>query len=367
MNTKTNDNQLNHNQSPHSLPVWLPAEWENHDCVLLAWPHEETDWAYMLDEARECFANIVRAISARECVLLAGPKRLCDRSVKQCSFDPARVRFIDVETNDTWARDFGPITVEKDGALHILDFKFNAWGLKFPADKDNLITTHLALKGTFNADYENRLGFVLEGGSIESDGHGTLLTTAECLLSPNRNGGMNEEQIRAYLADALGFTHQLWLRNGGMAGDDTDSHIDTLARLAPHDTILYVGATDSDGNTVESLSRMRDELTDMRTAQGQPFNLIELPLPTPIYDEDGLQLPATYANYLVADTAIYLPTYAQPANDLLAEQTLKIAYPDHDIIPIDCRALIRQHGSLHCVTMQLPTGSVNGIRDGRWE
>ncbi len=211
------------------------------------------------------------------------------------------------------------------------------------------------------------MGFVLEGGSIETDGKGSLLTTAECLLSPNRNGEMTEADIKEYLADTLGFTHQLWLRNGGMAGDDTDSHIDTLARIAPHDTIIYVSPTDRDGDTVESLARMREELTGMRTAEGAPFNLIELPLPSPIYDENGMQLPATYANYLVTPDAIYLPVYGQAANDLLAEQTLKIAYPDHEIIPIDCRALIQQHGSLHCVTMQLPTGAVRGIKDGRWE
>ena len=239
--------------------------------------------------------------------------------------------------------------------------------MKFAADKDNLITTRLALKGRLNAEYVNRMGFVLEGGSIETDGHGTLLTTAECLLSPNRNGEMNEEEIRKYLADNLGLTHQLWLRHGGMAGDDTDSHIDTLARLAPHDTILYTGSTDREGHTVESLAMMREGLADMRTRAGNPFNLIELPLPSPIYDENGMQLPATYANYLVSPDMICLPVYGQPANDLLAEQTFKIVYPDHEIIPVDCRALIKQHGSLHCVTMQLPAGAVSGIKDNRWE
>lgn len=347
--------------------VRLPAEWERHDCVLLAWPHEDTDWAYMLDEARACIADIVRAVSERECVLLVGPEKLCRKSVLEAGFDPTRVRFEDVPTNDTWARDFGPITVEDaDGALHVLDFKFNAWGLKFAADKDNLINTHLALRGRFAAGYVNHLGFVLEGGSIESDGCGTLLTTAECLLSPNRNGDLSESEIRVRLSEMMGFTHQLWLRHGGLAGDDTDSHIDTLARIAPHDTILYISATDSKGQTVDSLARMRDELTELRTPEGMPYNLIELPLPDTIYDEEGMQLPATYANYLVSHDAIYLPVYAQPANDRRAEQTLKVVYPDHTIVPVDCRALIRQHGSLHCVTMQLPDGAVNGIVNGRW-
>lgn len=351
----------------NDMPVRLPAEWERHDCVLLAWPHAGTDWAYMLDEACDCFASIVRAISERECVLLLGPARLCKSRVESYGFDTSRVRFVDVPTNDTWARDFGPITVESPGGLKSMDFMFNAWGMKFAADKDNLINMRLALKGVLKAEYTNRLGFVLEGGSIETDGRGTLLTTSECLLSPNRNGGMSESDIRRYLSDALGFTHQLWLHSGAMAGDDTDSHIDTLARLAPHDTILYTASVDSQGQTVDSLAAMRDELHTFRTPDGNPYNLIELPLPDPVYDGDGMQLPATYANYLVSPTAIYLPTYSQPANDLLAEQTLKIVYPDHDIVPLDCRALIQQHGSLHCVTMQLPSGTVDGIVDGRWD
>ena len=351
--------------SPKS--VRLPAEWERHECVMLAWPHEGTDWAYMLDDARACIADIVRAISERECVLLVGPEKECRKSVEEAGFDSSRVRLEDVPTNDTWARDFGPITVEDgDGALHVLDFKFNAWGLKFAADKDNLINTHLALRGRFAAGYVNHLGFVLEGGSIESDGHGTLLTTAECLLSPNRNGDLSENEIRHHLAKTMGFNHQLWLRHGGLAGDDTDSHIDTLARIAPHDTILYISAVDSKGQIVDSLARMRDELTEFRTPEGNPYNLIELPLPDPIYDEDGMQLPATYANYLVSDDAIYLPVYDQPINDMRAEQTLKVVYPEHTVVPIDCRALIRQHGSLHCVTMQLPVGAVSGITDGYW-
>lgn len=336
----------------------LPAEWEHHDAVLLAWPHRHTDWEYMLDEAVDCFSRLIRAISAREKVIVVGPAGVCRESFDACGFDPRMVTFIDIPTNDTWARDFGPITVEEcdinSPHRHMaLDFKFNAWGMKFAADKDNLITRRLMQAPNIGAEYVNRQGFVLEGGSIESDGLGTLLTTAECLLSPNRNGQMTEEEIRAYLERELGATHQLWLRHGGMAGDDTDSHIDTLARLAPEDTILYVGATTPEGDTVEELALMAEELRTLRTPGGNPYNLVELPLPSPIYDENGEQLPATYANYLVCPTAIYLPVYGQPLTDRHAELALRVAYPDREIVPVDCRALIRQHGSLHCVTMQL--------------
>ncbi|MBD5271577.1 MAG: agmatine deiminase family protein [Bacteroides sp.] len=344
----------------------LPAEWEPHEAVLLAWPHLDTDWAYMIDEARDCFADIISAISARERVIVVGPSGESRESFDARNFDPHAVTYIEMPTNDTWARDFGPITIEQiqassgDSASTLsLDFKFNAWGMKFAADKDNLITRRLC--DTAGSDGRSLLpplincqGFVLEGGSIESDGCGTLLTTAECLLSPNRNAQLSEQQIRDYLADQLGITHQLWLSHGALAGDDTDSHIDTLARLAPDDTILYVGAVTPEGDTIPELALMAEQLRGFLTPEGHPYNLIELPLPSPVYDENGEQLPATYANYLLGPTAVYLPVYSQPLPDRLAEMTLRVAYPDREIVPVDCRALIRQHGSLHCVTMQLP-------------
>lgn len=349
----------------------LPAEWEKHDCVMLAWPHEHTDWNYMLDEARDCFARIINAIAREECVLLVGPADLCRPSVESYGFPAHRVKFLDIPTNDTWARDFGGITVEVNGSLHILDFKFNGWGLKFAANHDNLVNRRVAALATsgkpvYKACLENRLNFVLEGGSIESDGNGTLLTTSECLLSPNRNGEFTREQVSSYLREAFGVERVLWLDHGALAGDDTDSHIDTLARLAPHDTIFYVGCGEEGDRNNDSLAKMREQLMTLRTLAGLPYNLVELPLPDPIYDEDGLQLPATYANFLITPRSVLLPVYNQPKKDFLAQQIMKIAFPTYDIIPIDCRALIRQHGSLHCVTMQFPVGAIAGIENGKW-
>ncbi len=343
----------------------FPAEWERHDCVLLAWPHEETDWAYMLDEARGCIAEIVRAVSQEECVLLVGPADLCLPSVRASGFDPRRVKFVDVPTNDTWARDFGALSVEVDGSLRLLDFKFNGWGLKFASDKDNLINMRLCGEGVFDVEVENCLNFVLEGGSVESDGDGTLLTTAECLLSPNRNGQWDKGEIADYLSKKFGFTHTLFLHHGALLGDDTDSHIDTLARLAPHDTIIYSGPGEPDNPNYAGLVKMREELATLVTSGGMPYNLIELPLPDTVV-EDGEVLPATYANFLITPTRILLPVYGQPRKDLLASQIVKIAFPAHEVVQIDCRPLIRQHGSLHCVTMQFPAGAVAGIENGYW-
>jgi len=343
----------------------LPAEWEFHDCVLLAWPHEETDWSYMLDDARDSIASIVKSIAEEECVMLAGPAALCLPSVRERGFDPRRVKFVDVDTNDTWARDFGPLTVEVNGSLRLLDFKFNGWGLKFAADKDNLVTSALVARGEFSASLENRLNFVLEGGSVESDGAGTILTTAECLLSPNRNGQWDISRIRDYIAGAFGADNVIFLNNGSLLGDDTDSHVDTLARLAPGHTIVYCGPGQPGNPNYDSLARMRDELADLRTSGGRPYNLVELPLPDTV-EIDGEILPATYANFLITPTSILMPSYRQPQNDYLASQILRIVFPAHEVVPIDCLPLIRQHGSLHCVTMQFPVGTVSGIENGEW-
>lgn len=355
---------MNNNYSPESLRR-LPAEWELHDCVLLAWPHEMTDWNYMLNEAQDCFATIVKEIAKEECVLLVGPAALCKQSIEKYNFPIDRVKFVDIPTNDTWARDFGGITIENNGSLTVLDFKFNGWGLKFASNLDNLITKRL-LSSHIKAKYENRLNFVLEGGSIESDGKGTIMTTSECLLSPNRNGQFNRDEISDYLKTVFGAHYILWLDYGALDGDDTDSHIDTLARFAPNDTILYVGCGEEDDPNNESLSNMRDQLLNLRTPEGNPYNLIELPLPDPVYDESGMQLPATYANFLITPKRILMPVYNQYKKDLLASQILKIAFPDHEVVQIDCRALIQQHGSLHCVTMQFPSGAISSIKDGKW-
>lgn len=336
--------------------IYLPAEWEAQQAVLLAWPHALTDWNYMLREVTECYRAMAEAIVRFVPLIIVTPD---PDSVKAliAHLPQERISYFKVDTNDTWTRDYGPITTadRQSGRLFANDFKFNAWGLKFAANLDNLVSRKLHDAGLLPGEYVNRLGFVLEGGSIESDGRGTILTTSECLLSPNRNGDLSREQITERLCQYLGAEKVLWLDHGALQGDDTDSHIDTLARLAPHDTILYVSTTPDDPQYAE-LEAMREQLSQMTTLEGKPFNLIGLPLPEPIYDPDDAdqRLPATYANYLVTNGAVIMPTYGQPKPDLLASQLLRIAYPDHEIVPVDCRALIRQHGSLHCATMQIP-------------
>lgn len=332
----------------------LPAEWEPHGAVMLSWPHKDTDWAPVLDEAIDCFVEIAKAIAREETLIVVAPDVEEPRRVLDCEKLPNRILYLTIPTNDTWARDFGPITVERDGNPVICDFKFNGWGLKFPADKDNLITRAMCNTGLLRGRYSNELSFVLEGGSIESDGQGTLMTTSQCLLSPNRNGAMSRDEIEEYLKSRFGLDRVLWLDYGTLEGDDTDSHIDTLARLAPNDTILYVGTDDVTDSHYDELNKMKLQLQSFVTASGQPYNLIELPLPDAVYDEEGNRLPATYANFLIMNHSILMPVYRQPQKDELAAQIIKIAFPDHQVVKIDCSVLIKQHGSLHCVTMQVP-------------
>ena len=339
------------------LPEWTPC-----DGVLLAMPHRHTDWEYILREAHNQYKLIVETM-AKEGVKIV---LLCDsREETEKIFDPrylSSITFVEVEFNDTWTRDYGPLTILKHGDLRALDFGFNGWGLKFAADKDNQVNRRLNEKGVFNRNvYRNRSAFILEGGSVETDGKGTILTTTRCLCSPNRNGFLSKREADEELRRRLGAQHVLFLDFGELIGDDTDSHIDTLARLAPDNIIFFTGCRDIDDPQFDNLLKMRAQLSMFRNEVGDPYNLVELPLPSAIYDENGDRLPATYANYLILNDCLFMPTYNQPENDRLAMQTVKIAYPDHKVVGIDCTTLIKQHGSLHCATMQLPQGIFNPV------
>ncbi len=334
--------------------IIFPAEWYPQSGIQLTWPHAATDWAYMLDEVTECYIQLACEIARREPLLIVTPEPDTVKAALQGKINTEAIRFINCPTNDTWARDHGGITVFKAGRPVMYDFKFNGWGLKFAANLDNLITSTLCKKEVFNAKYENKLNFALEGGALESDGAGTLLTTSECLLSPNRNGEWSKVQIEEYLMQTFGLKQVLWLDHGYLAGDDTDSHIDTLARLAPNDTILYVQCTDKEDEHYNALRRMEEQLRTFRTLDGRPYRLLPLPMVDAVYDEEGERLPATYANFLIMNDAILYPTYRQPEHDQVAREVLQRAFPTHEIVGVDCSPLIRQHGSLHCVTMQFP-------------
>lgn len=336
---------------------FLPAEWYPQSGIQLTWPHAGTDWNYMLEEVQACFLNIAREIAEREQLLIVSPEPDEVRDQIASTVNMNNVHFLKCETNDTWARDHGAITFIDSGTPSLIDFTFNGWGLKFASDLDNQITRRAIENNALQGQYINRLSFVLEGGSIESDGAGTVLTTSECLLSPNRNAQMNKAEIEAYLKQTFNLQQVLWLDHGYLAGDDTDSHVDTLARLCNADTIVYVQCNDKEDEHYEALQAMEEQLKTFRTLTGGPYHLLPLPMADKVI-EDGERLPATYANFLILNNAVLYPTYSQPEKDHLAGEVLQKAFPQYEIIGIDCRALIRQHGSLHCVTMQYPEGVI---------
>lgn len=337
--------------------TFFPAEWFPQSGVQLTWPHAGTDWSHILPEVTACYLRMAYEIASHESLLIVTPERerveeLLKEQLPSKLLE--QIRWGDCPTNDTWARDHGFITLLSENGPQLLDFSFNGWGMKFAANEDNQINRRLMTQGLFNGEYHNLLNFVFEGGSIESDGCGTLLTTAECLLSPNRNDHLTRADIEQKLKELLHAERVLWLDHGYLAGDDTDSHIDTLARFCPDNTIVYVKCEDQEDEHYNELRLMEEQLKTFRTLKDEPYRLLPLPFPEAIYDEDGLRLPATYANFLVINDAVLVPTYNQPINDNAAIKVLQEAFPKHTVTGIDCRVLIRQHGSLHCCTMQFP-------------
>ena len=297
----------------------------------LTWPHAKTDWAPMLEEITATYEEMAHEIRKREGLLVVG--------------EPS---------NDTWARDHGFISlVDDQGGRRLLDFKFNGWGEKFPAELDNAINRRLYDEGKIPGEYIDCLDFVLEGGSIESDGQGTVFTTSCCLLAPHRNQPMSKAQIEARLKQVLCAERIIWIDHGHLTGDDTDGHIDTLVRICPDDTLLYIGCDDPQDEQYEDLRLMEEQLKTFRTLEGKPYRLVKLPMPRPILFE-GERLPATYANFLVINGAVLCPTYDQPDLDAEALRLIGEAFPDREIVGIDCQSIIKQHGSLHCCTMQYP-------------
>lgn len=340
---------------------FLPAEWYEQSAVQLTWPHSATDWQPILKDVTRCYLDMAKAISTYERLIIVTPEPEHVQGLFEHALPAGNIRritFCQIATNDTWARDHGFITILTPDGPRLLDFKFNGWGEKFIADLDNQICRKMAEKKVLKGCYEDHLDFVLEGGSIESDGEGTILTTSQCLLAPHRNQPLTQVQIEARLLTSLHAERILWLDHGYLAGDDTDSHIDTLARFCPNDTIAYVQCLDQGDEHYAELQLMEAQLHTFRTREGKPYRLIPLPMAKAAYDEDGNRLPATYANFLIMNGVVLMPTYGNPATDFKAKEQLHRVFPHHYIIGIDCQPLIIQHGSLHCCTMQFPMGTI---------
>jgi len=333
----------------------VPAEWEKQRGVLMSFPHKSTDWydpddPKSLDAALSPFIRIAQAIAYKEPVYI-----LCDdkKSISDMFCSTFNMIFWELPSNDTWIRDYGYISIKEEGETKLLDFTFDGWGGKFEASLDNSVNQKLYSTGLMGTTPLESIDFVLEGGSIESDGAGTILTTSQCLCNPNRNGGLSKKEVEEKLSEYLGAKRLLWLDHGYLAGDDTDSHIDTLARFVNETTIAYVKCDDREGEHYDALKAMEEQLQHFKTAEGNPYTLVPLPMPEAKFDRAGNRLPATYANFLISNGALIYPTYEDPLNDKKAGEIFRQLFGDREIIPVNCIKLIEQGGSLHCSTMQI--------------
>lgn len=335
----------------------LPAEWEPQSGILLTWPHGHGDFAPWLSQVEPVFVQIARQVARFESLWIvcrdAAHRDRVARLLDAAQVAPGRRHLHTVASNDTWARDHGPVTVLGPAGAVLVDFTFNGWGGKYPAELDDQISARLHALGAFGDAARVRTDLVLEGGGIESDGAGTLLATRRCLLSATRNPGLDQTGMERRLTELLGVTRFLWLEHGALAGDDTDGHVDTLARFCGPDTIAYQDCEDPADEHHPELRAMARELEGFRTADGRAYRLIPLPMPGAVHDADGHRLPAGYANFLVINGAVLVPVYGDRA-DAVALERLRAAFPDREVVPVTCTPLLYQYGSLHCVTMQLP-------------
>ena len=322
----------------------LIPEFEKQSFTQVVFPQKNMDWSCCVEDARANFVNIINAIKKFQMCLV-----VCyDIEEVQSYFeDHTNIKFVEYTANDTWARDTSALSIMQNNSLKLLNFTFNAWGGKFNSELDNKMSK--ALTSHYSCEMED-IDFILEGGGVESNGDGLILTTSECMLNPNRNSKFNKEQITQKLKKYFEAKEILYLDHGYLAGDDTDSHIDTLARFISKDTIMYVACDDINDEHYDALKKMENELKEF--AIKYKLKLIKLPMSSPVYDGDE-RLPATYANFLFVNGGVLVPTY-NVKEDAKALEIFRCAMPDREIIGIDCQTLIHQHGSLHCVTMNFP-------------
>ena len=330
----------------------LIAEFEEQSFTQIIFPHASSDWNEYLDEAKDVFINIItQIIKYQKCLVVCYNKE----SVKKYFTNNDNLYFVEYKTDDTWARDCSALCVEEDNSIKLLDFTFNGWGDKFEALKDNDMNKAIA------SHYSKELlhvDFILEGGGVDGNGKEIILTTSTCMLNKNRNKSLNSLEITQKLNKEFGATTILYLNHGYLSGDDTDSHVDTLVRFIAERTIMYVTCKDEKDEHYKELKVMEKELYQFSKIYN--LTLIELPMTTAIYYEEQ-RLPATYANFLFVNGAVLVPTY-NVKEDEIALDIFRKTFKDRDIVGIDCSTLIKQHGSLHCVTMNFASGvSLIGI------
>ncbi len=344
----------------------MPAEWWAHRATWLVWPHNTETWPGRLEAVERSFARMVRALVEGEAVWIVRPPALEPEAIWARLEEAgvarhAPVRFVAWPSDDSWVRDTGPTVVIRERTpegpeagprferAHI-DWRFNAWGGKYPPwDADDALAGRMA---DWLGEKRIEPGIVCEGGSIEVDGRGTLLTTEQCLLNPNRNPALGREQIEARLREALGIERVLWLGEG-ICGDDTDGHIDDIARFVDPDTIVAAVEPERNHPNHAPLAENLERLRRFRTKDGRPYRVIELPQPPDVRGPDGELLPASYANFYIANAAVLVPAY-EPEADARARAVLARCFPNRRLVMIPSRDLVLGLGSVHCLTQQVP-------------
>jgi agmatine deiminase len=343
--------------SPAAQGYRMPAEWAPHRGTWLSWPHKEASWPGKFGPVPGIFTQLVRTLADREEVHInvAGPAM--EASVRSlladAGADIGSVFFHAIPTDDAWCRDHGPIFVERSGSggreQAIVDWGYNAWGGKYPPyDLDDVVPTRIAEELGLPVFHP---GIVMEGGSIDVNGRGTLLTTEACLLNPNRNPELDRGDIERYLRDFLGVAKILWLGDG-IAGDDTDGHVDDLTRFVDERTVVTAVEDDPSDENYEPLQANLERLRGMSDQDGHPLRVVPLPMPRALY-HDGQRLPASYANFYIANGVVVVPTY-DPPRDEAALATLGDVFPGREIVGIECTDLVWGLGAFHCVTQQWP-------------
>jgi agmatine deiminase len=340
-------------QTPAALGYRIPAEWEPHAATWLSWPRREgISFPESLDRVLPALRAMVEALveSEQVCINVCNGAHEAEARAVLAGLSMERVSFHLIPTNEPWCRDHGPIflTRDVDPKLAVVDWDYNAWGNKYPPfDLDEVVPSRVAEILDVPLFYPR---MILEGGSIEVNGSGTLLTSESCLLNPNRNPQLSRDKIEQRLRDFLGVREILWL-GPGIAGDDTDGHIDDLARFVSERTVVAVVEENRDDENYEPLQENLARLREMEIG-GRRIDIVTLPMPGRIVRE-GLRLPASYANFYVANTCVLVPTFADP-NDEAALSILQKSFPNRRVIGIDCRELIWGLGTFHCLTQQQP-------------
>lgn len=323
--------------------------------MLFTWPRASGDWADELAPARDSIAHAARVVSQTQTVILIAADENAYESIQThpaLSLGNPKLRVHRAPNNDVWVRDYGPLTLLGNSQRQFLDCRFNGWAGKYPADKDDRVTHALIQSSLLGQGNYQRREYILEGGAIDGNGAGALLVTRCCLLACPRNANDSEAVWNQRFADDLGIQNVHWLDHGLLEGDDTDGHVDTLARFVAQDHIVYQGCEDPADCHYSSLQNLGRQLTGLRQINGGAYQVQALPLPQPQYDAHGRRLPAGYANFLIANNVVLVPQYNDPA-DAQALRIIGDCFPAREAVGIDCAPLIRQNGAIHCAAMQI--------------